>query len=349
MVEKTRVFIVDDSVLYRKILISIISSDPEFEVAGVASTGAAAIAKISLLNPDVILLDIDMPETDGMVTLCEIRKLQPKLPVIIFSSVCEKSAARAVEAMVNGANEFVAISSNMEKIEDSIKFIKTELAHKIKMLKKKASPVLIQSEVKRPPQGTNPVEKAKIDIIAIGVSTGGPEALLTFFSGLPKDIGVPIVVVQHIPQYFTKLLVNRLAMQVKLKVVEASDEDVIAANCVYIAPSDFHLTVKREGIQIKTSLTREPPENSCRPSVDVLFSSVARVYGRGALAIVLTGMGQDGMKGAIRINQAGGTVVVQDKPSSVVWSMPGSIVSAGVADGIFPINEMAVEILRRIK
>jgi two-component system chemotaxis response regulator CheB len=184
-------------------------------------------------------------------------------------------------------------------------------------------------------------------IVAIGVSTGGPNALAAMLPALPGDLPVPVVIVQHMPPMFTRLLAERLHAQSKLKVVEGQAGMALQAGTVYIAPGDFHMEVQASGASVLVRLVQTPPENSCRPAVDVLFRSVARAYGPRVLAIILTGMGQDGLRGCETIHEAGGRVVVQDEATSIVWGMPGFVARAGLAEKVLPLDTIAAEIVRR--
>jgi two-component system chemotaxis response regulator CheB len=189
---------------------------------------------------------------------------------------------------------------------------------------------------------------SRIEILAIGTSTGGPNALAAVIPRLPEAFPVPVVVVQHMPPLFTRLLADRLNSQSQLQVREGEPGSVVEAGQVWIAPGDHHMTVVRKGAQSFLKLNQDPPENSCRPAVDVLFRSVARAYGPSALAVVMTGMGSDGTRGAAHIREGGGEVFVQDEATSVVWGMPGAVVSSGCADKICPLGDLSQEIVRRV-
>jgi two-component system chemotaxis response regulator CheB len=187
-------------------------------------------------------------------------------------------------------------------------------------------------------------------VLAIGTSTGGPNALAALLPGLRKDFPVPIVIVQHMPPVFTRLLAERLDKQAAIKIREGEEGGILRAGEAWLAPGDFHMKVARgEGMEVHLKMSQEPPENSCRPAVDVLFRSVTQVYGANVLAVVLTGMGSDGVRGSGAVKEAGGQVIVQDEESSVVWGMPGQTAGAGCADGIVPLAEMAGEIERRVR
>ncbi len=340
-----RVLIVDDSVVVRKLLCEALASSPEVEVAGIASSGAIALAKIPQLNPDVITLDIEMPGLNGIQTLVEIRKLYPRLPVIMFSTLTERGAAITLEALSLGASDYATKPTNSESLAGAMEQMRQELVAKIVSLTGRNSHAASAPAVfspKRKPGGQ------RIDILAIGTSTGGPNALGEVIPHLPGDFPVPVVVVQHMPPMFTRLLAERLNGCSPLSVREGEVGATLQPGQVWIARGDYHLIVVRKGTGVVLNLNQEPPENSCRPAVDVLFRSVARTYGANVLGVVLTGMGSDGTRGALQIREAGGGIVVQDEASSVVWGMPGAVVGAGAADKNCPLPEIGQEIVRRV-
>lgn len=339
-----RVLVVDDSVVVRKLLCEALASAPEIAVAGTASCGSIALARIPQLNPDVITLDIEMPGMNGLETLAEIRKLYPKLPVIMFSTLTERGASITLEALSLGASDYVTKPTNSENLAAAMEQVRRELVTKILCLcvHRPATAPAPRSSA-RLPGGAQP-----IDVLAIGVSTGGPNALAQVIPRLPADFPVPVVIVQHMPPLFTRLLAERLNAQSKLPVREAEPGKALEPGQVWIAPGDYHMVVARRGTNVVLNLNQDPAENSCRPAVDVLFRSVARVYGRSALAVVLTGMGSDGARGAAQIREAGGEIFVQDEATSVVWGMPGAVVSLGAADKICALPEISKEVVRRI-
>ncbi len=340
-----RVLIVDDSVVVRKLLCEALASSPEVEVAGIASSGAIALAKIPQLNPDVLTLDIEMPGLNGIQTLVEIRRLYPKLPVIMFSTLTERGAAITLEALSLGASDYATKPTNRDSLAGAMEQVRQELVAKItSLVDRRGQPVQVPalSPPRRKPTGQ------RIDILAIGTSTGGPNALAAVIPHLPRDFPVPVVVVQHMPPVFTRLLAERLNSCSPLSVHEGENDKTLESGQVWIARGDYHLTVARKASGVVLKLNQEPPENSCRPAVDVLFRSVAQVYGPNALGVVMTGMGSDGARGAMHIREAGGAIVVQDEASSVVWGMPGAVVGAGAVDKICPLSEISQEIIRRV-
>jgi two-component system chemotaxis response regulator CheB len=342
-----RVLVVDDSVVVRKLLSEALASTPGIQLAGTASSGAIALARIPQLNPDVITLDIEMPGLNGIQTLKEIRKLYPKLPVIMFSTLTEHGAAITLEALSLGASDYLAKPTNSESLASAMETVRSELGAKIFALTGGDRQGTASSRSVAPAKrqtGNN-----RVEILAIGTSTGGPNALADVIPRLPDHFPVPVVVVQHMPPLFTRLLAERLNSQSRIRVREAEQGCPLEAGQVWIAPGDYHMTVARKKQGTVLELNQDPPENSCRPAVDVLFRSVAQAYGANVLAVVMTGMGSDGARGAGHIREAGGEIVVQDAASSVVWGMPGAVVHSGCANKICPLPEISQEIVRRVQ
>jgi two-component system, chemotaxis family, protein-glutamate methylesterase/glutaminase len=347
-----RILVVDDSVVIRKVLCEALSSDPAIEVAGTAADGRIALAKITQVNPDLITLDIEMPVMNGIETLVEIRKLYPHLPVIMFSTLTERGASAALEAISLGASDYATKPSNAGSPAVAAESVRSDLIHKIKALcgrviKAKTAPRISLPAPSRVPRPTS--LGPRIDALAIGTSTGGPNALAVVLPALPADFPVPIVIVQHMPPIFTRLLAERLAGRSQIRVLEAEAGKVLEPGTAWIAPGDYHMVLKREGSAVRIALNQDPPENSCRPSVDVLFRSVAQAYGSHVLGVVMTGMGADGVRGSRQIREAGSEVIVQDEASSVVWGMPGLVAAAGQADGIYAIDLLGPEVTSRVK
>lgn len=345
-----RVLIVDDSVVIRKVLSEALTSDPEIQVAATARDGTIALSKIPLVNPDIVTLDVEMPGMSGLETLIAIRKLHPRLPVIMFSTLTERGAAITLEALSLGADDCVTKPQGNQSVEETRARICGDLIPKVKELCVKRLPdthtqkTWTQAAKSVPRAGGKPV---RAHIVAIGTSTGGPNALATLLPALADDFPVPVVVVQHMPALFTRLLAERLNKQSAVSVHEGIPGTALAPGHVWIAPGNYHMKVARQDQAVRLVTTQDPPQNSCRPSVDVLFESVAQVYGDSALAVVLTGMGSDGARGAQRIHEAGGQVIVQDEATSVVWGMPGQVAAGGLADAILPLDAIAAELARR--
>jgi two-component system chemotaxis response regulator CheB len=325
---------------------SVLDDDPEITVVGTASNGRIALDKLAQLRPDIVILDVEMPVMDGLATLRALRLTHPKLPVVMFSALTERGATATLDALAAGATDYVTKPSHAGSVAASIERVRLELIPKVKGLvgASRARTASSTTPVVSVP-ALRPVRQDRVDVIAVGCSTGGPDALTAIVAGLPKDFAKPVVVVQHMPALFTRLFAERLNRSCPLTVSEAVDGQVVQAGHIIVAPGDRHLTVRRQGTEVVVVLGQEPPENYCRPSVDVMFRSVADIYGGGVLACVLTGMGHDGASGAARIRAVGGRVVVQDEASSVVWGMPGSVVAAGLATDIVPLDRIA-EMLR---
>jgi len=341
-----RVLIVDDSVVVRKLLSEALASSAEVQVAGTASSGSIALAKIPQVNPDLITLDIEMPGMNGIQTLTEIRKQYPKLPVIMFSTLTERGAAITLEALALGASDYMTKPTNSESLAGAMEQVRRELIVKITSLAGSHSRPRSVSSPRS--LGAKKKERQRIEILAIGTSTGGPNALAEIVPQLPEDFPVPVVVVQHMPPVFTRMLADRLNAQSFLTVQEAEAGHTLEPGHVWIARGDYHLTLAHKGSTVTLNLNQDPPENFCRPAVDVLFRSAAEVYGASTLGVVMTGMGSDGARGAAHIGEAGGQILVQDEASSVVWGMPGAVVNAGLADKICALQEIGQEVIRRV-
>ena len=353
---RIRVLVVDDSVVIRRMVSNVLSSDPLIEVVGAAANGRIALAKIPQVNPDLITLDIEMPEMNGLEALAEIRKTYPLLPVIMFSTLTERGAAATLDALSLGASDYVTKPANVGNAALSMQRIREELIHKIKVFcSKVVGPEGAPARPELPPapapkRRTAPMgRREKPEIVAIGVSTGGPNALGEVLPALPADFPVPVVIVQHMPPMFTKLLAERLASQSAIHVGEGAFGESLEPAQAWVAPGDYHMTLARDTDSIRLRTNQAPPENSCRPSVDVLFRSVAETYGPRSLAVVMTGMGKDGLRGCEDIREAGGQVLVQDEASSVVWGMPGFVAQAGLADRVLPLERIGFEIVRKVK
>ena len=345
-----RIMLVDDSAVIRRLLADTLQGDPEIVVCGTAGDGRAALEKLELFKPDAIVLDIEMPRLDGIGTLKELRKSKPRLPVVMFSTLTERGAAATLDALAAGANDYVTKPSNTGGYEIARARVRETLVPKLKALCGRGlspvAPGLARPEIARPATArVGP--PARIDIVAIGVSTGGPSALEAVLPRLRADFPVPIVLVQHMPPLFTKLLADRLDSKSRIKVVEAQDGQTVARGVCHIAPGDWHMSLKSDGALVRIALDQAPHENSCRPAVDPLLRSVARIYGPNSLSVILTGMGQDGLKGCEATRKAGGWIYAQDEASSVVWGMPGFVARSGLADKVLPLEQVATEIEAR--
>jgi two-component system chemotaxis response regulator CheB len=350
---KIRVLVVDDAVVFRRAVANELAADPALEVVGTAANGRIALARMAQVNPDVVILDVEMPEMDGLATLAELRKTYPRLPVIMFSALTERGAVATLDALALGATDYFTKPTSVGGMDSSLQLIREQLIPKIKVLCAQACGQTLMPAGPGPAgvpaqrrAGTRP---GPVEVVAVGASTGGPNALAEVFRRLPGDLPVPILIVQHMPPMFTRLLAERLSSEFSLRVREASSGSVLEPGCTWIAPGDYHLIVVREGTQVRTRVHQDPPENSCRPAVDVLLRSVAQTFGPHCLAVILTGMGQDGLRGCEAIREAGGQVLAQDEATSVVWGMPGYVARAGLADRVLPLSLIGDEIVRRVR
>ncbi len=354
--EKIRVLVVDDSVVIRRLVANSLEMDPMLELVGTASNGVIGMQRIEQLNPDVLTLDIEMPEMDGLEMLRRIRREYPHLRVIMFSTLTERGAAKTLEALTLGADDYVAKVSNQGSLDCSIAHLREEMLPKIKQFFRLAEQRQVAAPAESVCAPAAPAARRDMPgllkmnlrpkVVVIGVSTGGPTALGTILPGLPADFSLPILVVQHMPPLFTRLLAERLHSTCKLPAVEASQDSPVEQVKILIAPGDFHMKLVSNGNGIRILLDQGPRQNSCRPAVDALFTSAGEVYGGAVLAVVLTGMGHDGLRGAGLLKTLGATVLAQDETSSVVWGMPGAVVDAGLADRVLPLDDVAAEIVR---
>jgi two-component system chemotaxis response regulator CheB len=348
---KIRILVVDDSVVFRRLLSDELSRDPELEVAGTAANGRIALAKLGQLSPDLVILDIAMPEMDGLETLKELRKTYARLPVIMFSSLTERGAEATLDALALGATDYFTKPADTGSLEGSLGVIREQMIPMIKVLcaPMRQRPAADRAGAGGLVAGKAPIGTGTVRVMAIGASTGGPNALSQIFTKLPADFPVPILIVQHMPPMFTRLLAERLSAQSPLRVQEATTGSLIKPGDAWIAPGDYHMIVARDGLNHRLLVHQDPPENSCRPSVDVLLRSVAQTFGADSLTVILTGMGQDGLRGCEAIRAAGGRVLAQDEATSVVWGMPGYVSASGLADRVLPLAMITPEIIQRVR
>jgi two-component system, chemotaxis family, protein-glutamate methylesterase/glutaminase len=352
---KIRVLVVDDSVVIRRLVSDVLAADPAIEVAGTAANGRIALEKIKQLTPDLVTLDVEMPEMDGVQALKELRKFNQRLPVIMFSTLTERGAIITMDALAAGASDYVTKPSNVCSTTAAMARVREELIPKVKALcgyrnparAQVASQEVLAARPKIVSLGAAVHSHQRIEILAIGVSTGGPNALAEVIRGIPADFPVPIVIVQHMPPVFTRLLAERLSAKAVIPISEAVAGTELMAGVAWIAPGDFHMVLEKSAGGARIKLNQEQPENSCRPAVDPLFRSVAKIYRGASLGLILTGMGQDGLRGCQAISETGGQVLVQDEASSVVWGMPGFVARAGLAEKVLPLSQIAGEIVHR--
>ena len=350
---KIRALIVDDSVVIRRLVTQALSEDPSLEVVGAVSNGALGLAKIAQTTPDVVTLDVEMPEMDGLEMLRRLPKGEARPRVVMFSTLTERGAAATLDALALGADDYVAKAANGGSLDRSLNSLREELIPKVKQFfvlsqphveAPRPQPVFAGVPRMAPPRAS--VSRARV--LAIGVSTGGPTALGAIIPQVPADFPLPILIVQHMPPLFTRLLAERLQASTPLIVEEAVQGSAVTPGKILIAPGDYHMTLRSAGKDLVVNLDQSPPENSCRPAVDVLFRSVGSTFGAAAIGTILTGMGQDGLRGVQAMKAAGAFVIAQDEASSVVWGMPGAVVNAGLADAVVPLENVVPEVLKRI-
>ncbi len=361
MTAKIRVLVVDDSTIIRRLVTDILSADPEIEVVGTAPDGQVALTKLGTLAAEVVTLDIEMPVMDGLETLVHLRKTYPRLPVIMFSTLTSSGAVATLDALARGATDYVTKPANVGSVTEAMQHVRSLLIPKIKTLARSAHLAALSETRASLSQATPTVHRLATirptiskpavppTLIGIGVSTGGPNALAELLPRLPKNLPVPIVVVQHMPPIFTKHLAERLDAVSAVRVVEASDGELLQSGSVYLAPGGHHLEVMRGERGLELRIVDTPPENSCRPAVDVLFRSIARTCGAASIGCILTGMGRDGLKGCEAMVQAGARIFVQDQPSSVVWGMPGVVAEAGLAEKVVPLVGFPFELQQAVR
>lgn len=347
MSDKIKVLVVDDSALVRKIITDILESDPQIEVVGTANNGKTAIFKTKVLDPDVITMDIEMPIMNGLDALKHIVQTNPK-PVIMMSVLTQDGAEPTFKALEYGAVDFIPKPSSILSISVDeignllISKVKSVYKTKIRLLKKDAT----ATEVEQPP--IKPVElkhTVTSRVVAIGTSTGGPSALLNVFKGLPEGFPAPVLVVQHMPEGFTKAFAERLDGNCALSVKEAEDGDEIVPGRGYIAPGHSHIMVERKNNRDVIRVAKGEKVSGHRPSIDVLFESVAEAYQKESIGVIMTGMGRDGARGILNIKKRGGYTIAQNEETSVVYGMNRVAVEMGAIDVIVPLNDIPKKII----
>lgn len=349
-----RVLVVDDSTIFRKVVRDALAAEPGVEVVGVAADGRRALEKIDQLQPDLVTLDVEMPELDGLGVLRELHGRSQTPTVIMLSSLTASGAVLTAQSLRLGAFDFI-LKPGESSLERNVQVLRAELGTRLQLLAARRSESsgsstaapngrASKTNAAEPAQPAKcivlPSAKVRPRVIAIGVSTGGPAALAKLLPNLPASLPVPVVLVQHMPPMFTKSLAEDLDRSCALSVREATHGDVLQAGTVYIAPGGRQMKIISPEGRPRVEVTDDPPERGCRPSVDYMFRSVSEVYGPSVLAIVLTGMGDDGAAGCRALKQRGARVVAQDQASCVVYGMPRQVVEAGLADIVCPLGEI---------
>jgi two-component system, chemotaxis family, protein-glutamate methylesterase/glutaminase len=365
-----RVMVVDDAVVARSMMTRWIDAEPDMMIAVAVRSGREALERIEATDPDVVLLDVDMPELDGITALPLLLRKQRDLVVIMVSTLTRRSAELSLRALSLGATDYIPKPETTYEAMTSAAF-RRELIDKVRNLGRKrvvarepAPPLVPDEPASAKPaaphrvaeRGPRRSERAQVTLrpfsavlpraLVIGSSTGGPQALSAVIEKLPAAIDrAPVLITQHMPPTFTTVLAEHLSRVSGRGAHEAEDGEPVLAGGIYVAPGARHMRVVRDGDLVKIALNDEPPINFCKPSVDPLFASAAQVWGPSALALILTGMGSDGTRGAAEIAAAGGSVIAQDEASSVVWGMPRSVAQAGLCSAVLPLNQIAGKIL----
>lgn len=348
-----RVLLVDDSAVVRGALGRIVDATPDLRVITTAVNGQQALDALRHTPIDVVLLDVEMPELDGLSALPRILESYPHTRVIMASSLTQRGATVTMQALQAGASDYIAKPSSRVG-GAGLKEIEHEIINKVRAIGRAAQnrpaggtlPIKLPTKVAGEPAilAINSTRDVVPRIVCIASSTGGPNALADVLQTLPGPLAVPVVITQHLPAVFTGLLAQRLARDTGHDVVEAQHNDQLRDGVVYIAPGGNHMIVQTHEGKPYIRLTQTEPENFCRPSADPMMKSVAAIYGASTLAVVLTGMGEDARRGCEEIKRRGGRVVIQDEATSVVWGMPGAVARAGLADSMLPLLDIGPKV-----
>lgn len=376
-----RVMVVDDSAVIRGLITRMLEEDQQISVVASVANGQLAVNQLERQagKIDVIILDIEMPVMDGLTALPLLIKADPNIKIIMASTLTKRNAEISIRAMTAGAADYVPKPTSSREISGGNDF-RQEIINKVKSLgtahrqalgltvgQRAAAPARDPAKIGAAAAASGntsaqrweiksgekinlrPAGTAKADILAVGSSTGGPQALFEFLKGLPTEINVPVMITQHMPATFTSILADHITRMTKWPCQEGKNGDVLQPGKIMLAPGGFHMTVVQKGTDRVIALNEDPPENFCRPAVDPMLRSVVKVFGPRVLTVILTGMGNDGAKGSKSVVEAGGTVVAQDEKTSVVWGMPGAVASAGICSAVLPIDQIAGHVSRVFK
>lgn len=368
-----KVMVVDDSAVIRGFISKIVESDNDLSVTSSVGNGELAVKSLQRHPVDVIILDIEMPVMDGLTALPKLIAIDKSVKIIMVSTLTARNAEVSMKALSMGATDYVPKPSTSRELSAKNDF-RRDLLEKVKslgMLRRQEIGGTVTGRVAKPSAsgGAAPVKAdiparwelrdpsrvdirkpgtAKPDILAVGSSTGGPQALFAFFKSLKQTINVPVVVTQHMPATFTTILAEHITRMSGWECKEAENGDRLQPGKILLAPGDFHMVVEQKGVDRIIRINQNPPENFCRPAVDPMFRSVVKVFGSHVIAVILTGMGNDGEKGSKAVVDAGGTVISQDEKSSVVWGMPGAVATAGLCSAVLPTEELAVYVMNHM-
>jgi two-component system, chemotaxis family, protein-glutamate methylesterase/glutaminase len=347
--KKIRVLVVDDSALIRNVMTEILSDDPEIEVVGAAPDPFIARDKIKTFKPDVLTLDVEMPKMDGLTFLRKLMAARP-MPVVMVSSLTEQGATTTLQALEAGAVDFV--TKPTVDIQHGMAYLAQQITNKVKIaaqatVKKRTTPTDCSERIKAL-AAQSAMIKTTDTIIAVGASTGGTEALRELLEVLPPNTP-PIVITQHMPERFTKSFADRLNELCQIGVKEAKEGDSVIPGQALVAPGNYHMELRRSGARYYVTLSQAPLVNRHRPSVDVMFSSVGQYAGANSVGVILTGMGNDGAAGLLKMKQSGAFTLAQDETSCVVFGMPKEAIKAGGVDKVLPLSEIPGALLTHLK
>ncbi len=360
MTTALRVLVVDDSVAVRRALSDAIEREPGLAVCGAAPNGLLGLELVARTKPQVVVLDLEMPVMDGLEFLTRVRASHPRLPVVVFSGVVGHANEATLEALWRGASDYVLKPQGLSA-EETAAYLGRELFPRLRALagrppvdarpRRPLGPSALPTERLRPGAPAIPPPVTGPDplpsVVVVGASTGGPRALAAALGSLPGDFPIPVAVVQHMPAEMSEFFASGLANSCELPVRLAGDRERMSPGVLWVAAGGAHLVLEHDGPHARFRLDPGPEVNGCRPAVDPLFRSAARVFGSGVLAVVLTGMGQDGLEGARAVREAHGRVLVQDEATSVVWGMPGAVARAGLANAVLPLGALGDELRAR--
>ncbi|MEA1938351.1 MAG: chemotaxis response regulator protein-glutamate methylesterase [Pseudomonadota bacterium] len=356
--DQIRVMLVDDSAVIRGLLARSLEADPDIRIVASVGDGMMALSAVQRHEIDVMVLDIEMPNMDGMTALPKILKVAPHIKIIMASTLTRRNAEISIKALENGAADYLTKPSSMREL-DSAEAFKRDLRAKIRALglsihrksrHRTRTPISRADRLYLPSSTSSidatgkialrPMPTATPRAIAIGASTGGPQALLDVLGHLGNNIHQPVFLTQHMPATFTTILAEHITRKCGISCAEARDGESVEGGRIYLAPGDYHMTFRRTESQAVISLNQNAPENYCRPAVDPMLRSAVDVFGSRVLTTILTGMGRDGLKGCQAVVDAGGAVLAQDEKTSVVWGMPGSVATAGLCSAVLPVQEI---------
>ncbi len=354
-----QVMVVDDSAVIRGLLSKTLDADPDIKIVASADNGSRAVAYLEKRNIEVVVLDIEMPVMDGLTALPKLLNIDPNIKVIMASTLTQSNAQISMKALSLGATDYIPKPSANRELHSGTDF-ERELVEKVKALGEayrlkapraaRKQPSNLRDKIKQSPRFTGKSSGRVITLrksmprqiraLAIGSSTGGPPALLAMLRNLKGDLDLPIFITQHMPPTFTTILAEHIKGASGMECAEAVDGETVVAGRIYVAPGDHHMTIRVVNGEKVIKLNQDPPVNYCRPAVDPMLLSIAQAYGQSVLVVILTGMGQDGLKGGQAVVDAGGTVISQDEFTSVVWGMPGAVAEAGICSAVLPLAEI---------